>query len=140
MRDCLNFGRLANRFVVFKTTLRVDEVRSEDGVDERALPKSCLSNDDDVELETPLEELVLNLAGDGVESNVRRRPNFLYRWSSCHFSANASRSARRLLSSFETAYTFGLMDESLFSFATCKRRAQTAFTWNSVSKVNIHPS
>ena len=35
------------------------------------------TNDDDVELETALQELVLNLLGDGVEADVRVGTNLL---------------------------------------------------------------
>ena len=38
---------------------------------------SLLTDHDHVELETTLQELVLNLLGDGVETDIRRRTNFL---------------------------------------------------------------
>ena len=34
------------------------------------------TDDNDIKLETTLQELVLDLLGDGVETNVRRRADF----------------------------------------------------------------
>lgn len=55
---------------MLQPTLRVNEVGCKDGVDEGALPQPGLANDDYVELEAPLQELVFDLAGDGVETDV----------------------------------------------------------------------
>lgn len=76
MGDGLNFSRLADGFVVFQTALRIDKMGSEDGIDESAFSEPSLANHNDVELETPLEQLVLNLAGDGVETDIGRGTDF----------------------------------------------------------------
>ena len=87
MRDRLNLRRLPDRLVRLKPTLRVDQVRRKDGVDERRLSetglawhcisgckgsRSCtkLTNADDIELEPPLDRLLLDLLGDAVETDV----------------------------------------------------------------------
>ena len=70
MTDSLNFRCLSNRFVMFQATLRINQVRGEDCVDESALAQPCLPDDNDIELEPTLEELMLDLAGDGVEADV----------------------------------------------------------------------
>lgn len=43
MRDRLNLRRLPDRLVRLKPTLRVDQVRRKDGVDERRLAQSRLA-------------------------------------------------------------------------------------------------
>jgi len=78
MRNSLDFSRLPYRLIMLQTTLRVNEMRSEDGVDESALPKSSLPDDNDIELEATLEQLMFDLAGDGVEADVGRRANLFY--------------------------------------------------------------
>lgn len=77
MRHGLDLGGLPDRLVVFESSLGVDKVGGEDGVDEGALSQASLTNDNHVELEAPLEELVLDLASDGVETDVGRRANIL---------------------------------------------------------------
>jgi hypothetical protein len=62
---------------MLQPALRVNEVRREDSVDQSALSEASLSNNHDVELKASLEQLMLNLAGDGVETDVGRRPDFL---------------------------------------------------------------
>ena len=98
----MNLRRLPDRLVRLQTPLRVDEVGGEDSVDECRLSQASLTckqhernvstvrgratdaseqrmrtDDDHVELETALQELVLDLAGDAVESDIRARANFL---------------------------------------------------------------
>lgn len=43
MRHCLNFCRLPNWLVRLKTSLRINQVRRENGVDESRLSKASLS-------------------------------------------------------------------------------------------------
>ncbi len=84
MRHGLDLGGLPDGLVVFESSLGVDKVRGEDGVDEGAFSQASLTNNNHVELEAPLEELVLDLAGDGVETDVGRRANILsdrHSWS-----------------------------------------------------------
>lgn len=76
MRNCLNLRGLPDRLIMFQATLGVDEVGGEDGVDESALAQTGLANNDDIELKSALEKFVLNLAGDGVKSDVRRGAYF----------------------------------------------------------------
>jgi hypothetical protein len=45
-------------------------VRGEDGVDEGRLAQTGLTDTDDIELEAALQELLLNLVGDAVETDV----------------------------------------------------------------------
>jgi len=45
-------------------------VRGEDGVDEGRLAQTGLADADDIELEAALEELLLDLVGDAVETDV----------------------------------------------------------------------
>lgn len=45
-------------------------MRGEDGVDEGRLAQTGLAYTDDIELETALEQLSLNLLGDAVEADV----------------------------------------------------------------------
>lgn len=52
-------------------------MRRENGVYERRLSKTSLANDNDVELETSLQQLVLNLLRDGVETDIRVGANLL---------------------------------------------------------------
>lgn len=78
MRDRLNLRRLPDRLVRLKPSLRVDQVRREDGVDERRLAQSRLADDHDIKLESALEQLVLDLLRDGVETDIRRRTDLLY--------------------------------------------------------------
>lgn len=77
MRHGLDLRRLPDRLIVFKTTLRVDEVRGKDGVDEGALSQSSLPYDDYVELEAALQQLVLDLTSDRVEADVGGCANFV---------------------------------------------------------------
>ena len=94
MRGRLNLGSLSDRIVRFQTTLGVDQVRRKNSVDERRLSKTGLpcvlnvswvvprpttprrTNDDDIELETTLQELVLNLLGNGVKPDIGSSTNF----------------------------------------------------------------
>jgi len=55
-------------------------MRRKDGVDQGALAEASLSNDHDVELKASLEQLVLNLTGNRVETDVARRSDFLNIW------------------------------------------------------------
>jgi hypothetical protein len=118
MRDGVNVRRLPNRLIRLQTTLRVNKMRSKDGVDQCRLSKSrlaCppnkiirkvprnfteerrgdstrqrssnqhyrirkLTDDDDIKLEAALEELFLDLTGDGVEADVRRCSDLLCGW------------------------------------------------------------
>ena len=97
MRDGVNLRCLSYRLVRGEPSLGVNQVRRENSVDERRLSQTRLScsllsrytaggdsvrdwtptDDDHVELEATLQELVLDLRGDAVETDVRRRANFL---------------------------------------------------------------
>lgn len=68
--DSLDFGSGANWLIRSHTTLRVDEVRCEDGVDQGRFAQTRLTNADNVELETSLQQLLLDLGGDAVETDV----------------------------------------------------------------------
>ena len=43
MRDCLDIGRLSNKFIRFESTLRVDEVGSKECVDQSRFAESRLT-------------------------------------------------------------------------------------------------
>jgi len=66
----VDLGGLANGLVGSEATLRIDEVRCEDSVDQRGLAESCLADADDIELKTALQQLLLDLGGDAVEADV----------------------------------------------------------------------
>ena len=86
--DGMDLGGLADGFVGFETTFGVDQVRGEDGVDEGAFAESGLAwscqhlfpdvkedierrtDANDVELKPALEQLLLNLRRDAVETDV----------------------------------------------------------------------
>lgn len=68
--DGVDFCGGAGLLVGGETTLGVDQVRGEDGVDEGRLAQTSLTNTDDIELEAALEELLLDLLGDAVETDV----------------------------------------------------------------------
>ena len=97
MRNGLNFCGLSDRVLRLQTTLGVNQVRRENSVDERRLSETSLpciftlsrhvstrstalrrTNDDDIELETTLQELVLDLLGDGVEPDVGGSTDFFH--------------------------------------------------------------
>jgi len=61
VRDPLNLSGGADGLVGLQTALRVNEVRSKDGVDKRRLAQAGLANANNIELETALQELALNL-------------------------------------------------------------------------------
>jgi hypothetical protein len=91
----LNLRGLADRLVHFKPALGVDEVGSKDGVDHGRLSQSSLAcriilleqgyrsnvmqhtDNHDIELEATLEELVLDLAGNGLEADIALCPDLL---------------------------------------------------------------
>ena len=102
MRHRVDLRCLSHRLIRGQPALRVNQVRGEDSVDECRLSQASLTckqhernvrlvrgratdaseqrmrtDDDHVELETALQELVLDLAGDAVESDIRARANFL---------------------------------------------------------------
>lgn len=97
VRDGVDVGGAANLLVGLEATLAVHEVRGEEGVNERRLAETglaCmfalviarlvshrikLTNADDVELETPLHRLPLNLLGDAVETDIAVREDGLRR-------------------------------------------------------------
>jgi len=66
----LDLGGLADRLIGLQSTLGVDQVRSKDGVDQSRLSKTSLANTDDIELETTLQELALDLRRDAVETDM----------------------------------------------------------------------
>ena len=104
MRHRVNLRRLPDGLVRLQTSLRVNQMRRKNGVNQRRLSQTRLAcnvspatttirtsknkgrpvisrlctkrtqvtrtNDDHVELETTLQELVLNLLRDGVETDV----------------------------------------------------------------------
>lgn len=70
VRDGLNFGGRSNRLGWCKTTLAVNQMRGKDGVDQRGFPETSLANADDIELETALQQLLLDLLGDAVETDM----------------------------------------------------------------------
>lgn len=95
MRNSLDLCRLSDRLVSFQTALGVNQVRRENSVDERRLSETRLpyilnhyvdnptflrtlrpTNDDDIELEATLQELVLDLLGDGVKTDVGSSADF----------------------------------------------------------------
>lgn len=63
----------ADGLLGLEATLGVDEVRSEDGVNQGGLAHTSLANADDVELEATLQELALNLGRDAVETDMALR-------------------------------------------------------------------
>lgn len=97
VRDALDLGGLANGLVRLQATLGVDEVRGEYGVDERRLAQASLAcvnsvsfplglrdnttprqrapltNANNVELKSTLQQLALNLRRDAVETNMAAR-------------------------------------------------------------------
>jgi hypothetical protein len=75
-------------------------MRREDSVDECTFSQPRLANNYNVELETPLQKFVLDLTGNGVESNVRRRGEFLNSSFShfCRLGKDAKRMNREVLS------------------------------------------
>lgn len=92
MGDGLDLGGGSNRLVRSQATFRVNEVGSEDGIDQGRFPETSLAlmrrsvqsqcrqggrrtNADDVELETSLEQLLLDLRGDAVETDVASGEN-----------------------------------------------------------------
>lgn len=70
MSDGVDLCGGAGLLVGGETTLGVDQVRGEDGVDEGRLAQTSLADTDDIELKAALEELLLNLLGDAVETDV----------------------------------------------------------------------
>ena len=68
--DSLDLGGLSDGLCGRKTALRLDEVRGKDGVDQGGLAETGLSNADNIELEAALQELLLDLGGDAVETDV----------------------------------------------------------------------
>jgi len=76
MGNSLNLRCLPDGLVRGKTTLRVNEVRGENSVDERRLAQTSLTNDNDVELEPTLQELVFNLLRNTVKTDIGLRADF----------------------------------------------------------------
>jgi hypothetical protein len=89
MGDSLDLGGRSHWFVGSQATFRVDKVGCEDGIDQGGFPESSLActqldqtrqgmrcvnfeltNTDNIELETTLQQLALNLSGDAVETDV----------------------------------------------------------------------
>jgi len=77
MGDGVYFRCLSDIFIRSESTFRVNQVRREERVDQRRLSQTGLTNDDDIELETSFQELVLNLTRDGLETNVRVGADFV---------------------------------------------------------------
>ena len=95
-----NFGSLTDGFITFEPPLGINKVRRKDGIDESGFSeasltylkrislglavaeeeKKKLTDNDDIKLETALKQFVLNLAGNGVETDVRSGADFF-----CHF-------------------------------------------------------
>ena len=102
----MDFRRLSDLFIRSEPAFRINQVRREERVDQRRLSQTSLTcasqnntsrqktfdiqhsqlrrrlggirtNDDDVELETPFQELMLNLTRDGLETNVRVGADFI---------------------------------------------------------------
>lgn len=86
MRHRLDFGGLSDWFTDGKSSLTIDEVCSENGVDQSGFSEPCLSceivsrvdklgrdsftNTDNVELKAPFEQFSFDLLGNGVEPNM----------------------------------------------------------------------
>jgi hypothetical protein len=113
MRDWMNFRRLPDLLIRSEAAFRINQVRREERVNQRRLSQTSLTcatkrrerqkppdvygswfqrhlggahtNDNNVELETSFQELVLNLTRDGLETNVGVGTN-LFRLSLGHFS------------------------------------------------------
>lgn len=60
-----NLGRLTNRLIDLMPSLGIDQMRCKQRVDQRRFSQTSLSNDHHIELKATLQELVLDLAGDG---------------------------------------------------------------------------
>lgn len=66
----LDLGGGSDGLIRLETTLGVDKVRGKDGVDQSRLAQTSLTNADNVELETALQELALDLRRDAVETDM----------------------------------------------------------------------
>jgi len=76
MGDGVYLRCLSDLFIRGESTFRINQVRREERVDQRRLSQTGLTNDDDIELETSFQELMLNLTRDGLETNVRVGADF----------------------------------------------------------------
>jgi len=70
VRNGLALRGLLDGLVRLKTAFRVDQVGGKDRVYQSRLSETGLTNNHDVELEAPLQELVLNLTSDRVETDI----------------------------------------------------------------------
>jgi len=77
MGNGMDFRCLPDLLVRSEPAFRIDQVRREERVDQRRLSQTSLTNYDDIELETPFQELVFNLTRDGLETNVRVGANLV---------------------------------------------------------------
>jgi len=70
MRDGVNFRRLPDLLIRSEPAFRINQVRREERVNQRRLSQTSLTDDDNIELETSFQELMLNLTRDCLETNV----------------------------------------------------------------------
>jgi len=70
MRDGMDFRRLPDLLICSEPAFRIDQVRREERINQRRLPQTSLTNDNDIELETSFQELVFNLTRDCLETDV----------------------------------------------------------------------
>jgi len=70
MGDGMDFCCLPDLLVRSEPAFRINQVRREERVDQRRLPQTGLANDNDIELETSFQELMLNLTRDGLKTDV----------------------------------------------------------------------
>jgi len=100
VRDSLDFGGRSNILIRSKSSLGVDEVRGKNGIDEGRLSETSLTNADNIELKTALQQFLLDLRRDAVKTDmaswIDRR--FLVVSSGCHCCAcEVSRENRKSL-------------------------------------------
>jgi hypothetical protein len=73
-KDCVNESRLSQPSLAYTKASRVSTAKPKDI--NASQEKRAHTDDDDIELKSTLQELVLNLVCDSVETNVSCRANF----------------------------------------------------------------
>jgi hypothetical protein len=76
MGFALDFSCLPDCLLRVEPALGLNQMGRENGVNQSRFSQSSRADDYNVELETPLEQLVLDLLGNGVESNIGISPDF----------------------------------------------------------------